>query len=95
MSEESAHYGKMFHGKKITFKFTEDMVLTPEQIAEYIHEEFTPYTNMRLEEGKKHLAELIQRYADYFALRVRNRVMDKILTIESDKPAGIYTDPTK
>lgn len=41
--------------------------LDPEQIAEYIHEEHTPYSQMSLEDGKKHLAELIQRYADDFA----------------------------
>jgi len=39
--------------------------LNPEEIAEYIHEEFTPYSQMSLEAAKKHLAELIQRYADY------------------------------
>lgn len=41
------------------------MVLTPEQIADYIHEEFTPYASMNVEEGKKHLAELIERYAQF------------------------------
>jgi len=39
--------------------------LNPEEIAEYIHEEFTPYSQMSLEAAQKHLAELIQRYADY------------------------------
>lgn len=41
--------------------------LNPEEIAEYIHTEHTPYSQMSLEDGKKHLAELIQRYADDFA----------------------------
>lgn len=39
--------------------------LNPEQIADYIHEEHTPYSEMDLEHSKRHLAELIQRYANY------------------------------
>ena len=41
------------------------LVLTPEEIAEYIHEEFTPYSQMSLEDGKKHLAELIRKYGQW------------------------------
>ncbi len=42
--------------------------MTPTEIAEYIHSEFTPYSKLSLEEGKIKLAELIQRYADWYAM---------------------------
>ena len=58
MSEQSFHYG--------AGKLADNMPpRTPEQIADYIHEEFTPYASMTLEEGKKHIAELIHRYAKH------------------------------
>ena len=41
-------------------------VLTPEEIAEHIHEEFTAYSQMSLEDQKKRLAEMIQEYADWY-----------------------------
>jgi hypothetical protein len=67
MSEKSVHYGK----NPDHFNPVGTRPLTPEQIAEYIHEEHTPYASMSLEEGKKHLAELIQRYTLYYAAQVR------------------------
>lgn len=36
-------------------------VLSAKEIAEYIHEEHTPYSCMPWDEGKEHIAELIQR----------------------------------
>lgn len=39
-------------------------VLTPEEIAEHIHEEFTAYSQMSLEDQKKRLAEMIHEYTD-------------------------------
>ena len=43
--------------------------MTPKEIVDYIHEEFTPYSKMRLEESKKHLAELIeQSFREYHDL---------------------------
>ena len=40
-------------------------VLNAEEIADYIHEEHTPYSTMSFEEGKKHVAELIQVLVDH------------------------------
>jgi hypothetical protein len=59
-------------------------MMTPEQIAEYIHEEFTPYSAMNIEQQKKHLAELIQEYADWYAPLVLNG-SDLIISIDSRK----------
>jgi hypothetical protein len=39
-------------------------VLSAKEIAEYIHEEHTPYSTMSFEEGKEHIAELIQKLVD-------------------------------
>jgi hypothetical protein len=50
-----------------------DHPLTPEQIADYIHEEHTPYASMSLDEGKKHLAELIEQYANMKVQEYKNR----------------------
>jgi hypothetical protein len=65
MSERSVHYGK--HSGKISLH---DRPLTPEEIADYVHEEFTPYASMSLEDGKKHLAKLIHDYAVYFREKI-------------------------
>jgi hypothetical protein len=40
--------------------------LNPDEIVEYIHTEHTPYSQMSLEDGKKHLADMIQRYAKWY-----------------------------
>lgn len=74
MSEKSIHYGQFVQDKvkeeakrSIELKTKAEIsVLTPEEIAEYIHTEFTPYASMTIEEGKKHLAELIKRYAQLY-----------------------------
>lgn len=78
MSEKSIHYGKFVHDKmiadaekSIALKVkAEHSVLTPEEIADYIHDEFTPYASMTPEEGKEHIAELIHRYAIYFREKI-------------------------
>lgn len=56
-------------------------VLTPEEIAEYIHSEFTPYVSMTPEEGKKHIAELIHRYAEHY----RDITLSRFIKIISDE----------
>ena len=43
--------------------------LNPTEIVEYISAEFTPYCKMSVEEGKKHVADLIQRYADWYKMQ--------------------------
>jgi len=73
MSETSIHYGKFIQQqiieetkRAIELDQKAKEFLTPEEIAEYIHSEFTPYASMTPEDGKKHIAELIHRYAIYF-----------------------------
>ena len=39
--------------------------MTPEEIVEYTHDEFTPYSRMGYEEGKKHLVDLIYMYVKW------------------------------
>jgi hypothetical protein len=41
-------------------------ILTPEQIYDYMHDEHTPYSAMSKEDGKKHIIELIERYAHFY-----------------------------
>jgi len=37
---------------------------TPEEIYDYMHEEFTPYASIKnREEAKKHIVDMIKRYA--------------------------------
>jgi hypothetical protein len=60
-------------------------MMTPEQIAEYIHEEHTPYASMSIEERKKHLAELIQEYADCCYAPLVLNGPDLIISIDSRK----------
>ena len=39
-------------------------VLKPEEIAELVYSEFTPFSEMSLEQTKTRIAELIQEYAE-------------------------------
>lgn len=43
--------------------------LNPAEIVEYISSEHSPMSQMSIEEGKKHLTELIQRYADWYSMQ--------------------------
>jgi len=40
---------------------------TPEEIYDYMHEEFTPYASItNPEEAKQHIVNMIQRYAESY-----------------------------
>jgi peptidyl-tRNA hydrolase len=69
MSEQSIHYGQ----SPDHFNPVGTRPLTPKQIADYVHQEFTPYASMDLAEAKKHLAELIERYAQMKVQEYKNR----------------------
>lgn len=50
------------------------LVLTPEQIYDYMHEEHTPYSSMSKEDSKAHICRLIQRYSDDQLQKYKNYI---------------------
>ncbi len=53
-------------------------VLTPEEIAEHIHEEHTAYSQLSIEDQKKRLAAMIQEYADSIRHKPRHLISDEM-----------------
>lgn len=48
---------------------------TPEEIYDYMHEEFTPYASLtNREEAKKHIVDMIDRYVKSEIQRYKNSI---------------------
>lgn len=64
-------------------------VLSAKEIAEYIHEEHTPYSCMPWDEGKAHIAELIQRLVNS-ELAKQKEEYEMYYNKSGDRPHSIH-----
>lgn len=64
-------------------------VLNAKEIAEYLHEEHSPYSTMSWEEGKEHIAELIQAFVDSELLKQKEDY-EKYYNKSAGRPHSIH-----
>lgn len=43
--------------------------MNPTEIVDYIHSEYTPFNRLAIDDAKKEMVILIQRYADWYAMQ--------------------------